>query len=526
MPKPPVAIYARISQDRKKTENGVSVQKQDCLEYAGQHGLDVVEVISENDVSAAGRKERKGFEKLKKLAVDGTITGVVVWHPDRLYRVLDDLQDLIKICEVYAPGFRVYSVRSAGVDLDDPSGRQNARILTSVSQHEIEHKAQRQSRAQLRVFTAGDWGGGRPPTGYKRGDKPGSLVVDEPMAEALRTVIMRILNGQEEHPAFGITAATRLFRELTDRKNLKPVSLRGTLLGPSIVGMRSYLPEKIKRAAVETNKPIPVGKFGPANWPPIIDHATQKQLADIIGATTRIGRPATSLLSGLLVCGRCGCKMSYAKASYKCNFTGGGCGSVGISTTAIENFVIDHMDYIILHGQYRRKIAKPSTVRPVQKTDELDALRTREEHLVSLFADGSMDKEIFDKGRAQIKTREAELIAAGSAALTAAVNKSQQAITAAARWSEAGDDPDLRRTVIAAIYPEIIIRPTTKGKKNGRLFDSSRVKLSPAKTGQANNRLSERLKLMRRVERGEIPLPPNVLPSRSAIKGGTQSSLE
>lgn len=474
MSNPPVAIYARISQDRQKNENGVSVQKADCLDFAAANNLKVVKVISDNDVSAAGRKQRAGFETLKKMAISKAITGVVVWHPDRLYRVSEDLEALIKICEVYAKGFRVYSVRAAGVDLDTASGRQQARILNAVSQHEIEHKAERQSRAQLRVFEAGDWGGGKAPTGYKRGPTPGTLVLDEPIADLLREIAARLLTGETEDPKFGLTAATRLFRERTGRRNYKPISLRGTLLGPSIVALRSYLPESVKRAAVEAGTPIPEGTEGPANWPQIIDHFTQEELKKIIPLRQKKGRPARSLLAGILICGRCGTTLGYSKAQYKCNMTGGGCGRLSVTSTSIEEWAIGQISTMVLHGQFSSRLTKPTPMPTVLKTDELKALDARAAVMSRLFAKGSiLTEELYEKALEEIAVAREELKAKAARAVVVEETEMQKVITVASRWEDANLDTSARNAVIAAVYPEIIIRPTSQGKRGAPRYDES-----------------------------------------------------
>jgi DNA invertase Pin-like site-specific DNA recombinase len=59
-------VYTRMSLDQSGEGLGVARQEADCRTLASIRGWEVVDVIEENDVSAAGKRARPGFDKLIK----------------------------------------------------------------------------------------------------------------------------------------------------------------------------------------------------------------------------------------------------------------------------------------------------------------------------------------------------------------------------------------------------------------------------------------------------------------------------
>ena len=56
------AIYTRISKDREGAGLGVERQRADCQELAGRLRWTVVEVFSDNDISAYSGRTRPGYQ--------------------------------------------------------------------------------------------------------------------------------------------------------------------------------------------------------------------------------------------------------------------------------------------------------------------------------------------------------------------------------------------------------------------------------------------------------------------------------
>jgi putative resolvase len=82
MPKGKVAIYARVSSADQKED--LERQKQKLIEYAKSKGYQDIEVIE--DIASGLNENRKGLNKLFKLATERQIEAVFITHKDRLTR--------------------------------------------------------------------------------------------------------------------------------------------------------------------------------------------------------------------------------------------------------------------------------------------------------------------------------------------------------------------------------------------------------------------------------------------------------
>ena len=82
----PAAIYVRISRDRAGAGLGVERQEHDCRELAARLGWPVVEVFTDNDLSAYSGRPRPAYRAMIEAVRAGRVQAVLAWHPDRLHR--------------------------------------------------------------------------------------------------------------------------------------------------------------------------------------------------------------------------------------------------------------------------------------------------------------------------------------------------------------------------------------------------------------------------------------------------------
>jgi DNA invertase Pin-like site-specific DNA recombinase len=182
------AIYARISMDRTGAGLGVERQLEDGRALAADREFDVVEVFSDNDVSAYSGAKRPGYEALLDLVKRGGIDVVIAWHVDRLHRSLADLETYIEACE--PTSVSTLTVRAGELDLSSASGRMMARVLGSIARHESEQKSERVRRARRQAAESGR-AHGRLGYGY---DDRQRIIPSE--AAVVREVADRVLRGE------------------------------------------------------------------------------------------------------------------------------------------------------------------------------------------------------------------------------------------------------------------------------------------------------------------------------------------
>src|SRR6202789_872731 len=91
------AVYTRISQDATGQRAGVTRQLEDCVALADRLGWEGTHRYDDDDLSASAGLSRPGFEALLKAMADSEVGAVICWHPDRLFRSVNDVQRLVAI---------------------------------------------------------------------------------------------------------------------------------------------------------------------------------------------------------------------------------------------------------------------------------------------------------------------------------------------------------------------------------------------------------------------------------------------
>jgi site-specific DNA recombinase len=377
-------IYLRISSD--PTGKGLGVQRQEdgCRALADSLGWQVVEVYTDNDLSAFSGKTRPSYERLLGDLRSGRIQAVVAWHTDRLYRRLADLTPFIEA--VKQAGAQVRTVKSGELDLSTASGVMTAQILGSVAQHEVAHAQERMVAAHQQKAAAGKWRATMRPFGYTQ---DGSALVPVE-AQAIREAARDVLAGTSS------AAIARRWNAagLTTTQG-KPWDFRriSTVLGnPTYAGLATYKGTVI----------------GEGTWEPILDLATHEALAGIIKARSTPGRPRRWQGSGTYMCGRCG-------------------GAIRVYTTKGVNFyqcrahqhlarrqdqVDDYVDGVVI-----ARLTRPDAPQLIQRTDidlpvlrgKRDGLQTRLDDLAEMFAAGDIDRSQLQAGTASLRTQLADV---------------------------------------------------------------------------------------------------------------------
>ncbi|KAF2413870.1 hypothetical protein B1729_07755, partial [Microbacterium sp. B35-04] len=275
-------IYTRISLDRTGEELGVARQEQECRTLAERLGLNVVQVHTDNDISATTGKLRPSFEAM----LAAKPTAIIAWHQDRLLRLTRDLERVIAL------NVPVYTVTAGTLDLTTPAGRAVARTVAAWSTYEGEQKALRQVAANAQRASSGVHAG-RVGYGYRR--EGAAVVLEDEQAATIRDAARQVLDGAS------LRSVCKLLGERGIETPGKAVTwtsqtLKQLLLRPSLAGLTVHRGQVVGRT--------------PDDAPRVIDEDTHERLkallTDPVRKTAPAGRAPKYLLGGIARCGRCG----------------------------------------------------------------------------------------------------------------------------------------------------------------------------------------------------------------------------
>lgn len=469
------AIYCRISDDREGAGLGVARQEADCRELCERRGWSVVELYVDNDTSAYSGKPRPAYRRLLDEVAAGAVDVVVAWHTDRLHRSPRELEEFLDVLE--RRSVTVETVKAGLLDFATPAGRMVARQLGAVARYESEHKADRSRRKALELAEAGRVsGGGSRPYGYSA-DRM-TIVPEE--AAIIRECARRVLAGEP---------VRTLARDLNERgvptsagKQWSAQTLRRMLASGRISAQREHQP----RGRGETTRKIVGDIVGDAVWPAIIDKADTARLRSILLDPARrltSPTPRRCLLSGILVCGRCGAPLvgrprDGGDMRYVCNKVPGNsrCGRTYVLSEPADELIV---------GAVFEALSTADLLAAVrERGDDGDAavvteLERDEAALVQLgqdLDDGLVTRAEWLARRGRIEARIAEARRqlnrrSGTAALDGLAGRPRELLEA--EWQ--GMTLARRRAVLSALIERVVVQPGVRGRN---LFDPARFEVA------------------------------------------------
>lgn len=387
------AIYARQSLDRTGEGMAVTRQLAECRDLATRNEWQVVEEYVDNDVSATSRKARPEWTRLLADLEAGRYDVLVCWHTDRLYRRLRDLVDLVEIAESKA--LRIASVRAADLDLSTPAGRMLAGMLGHTQRYEVEQKSARQVAANVQARNAGRMPWTRRPYGYDLED--GKITVVPAEADELRAAAKLALDG---------ASLTGIARDLNDR------GVTTSLGGPWSVNALKRLLVNPRHAGLVTYR----GDLGgEGTWEPIFDRETHERLVATLTNPNRRTASDTRtkhLLSGLLICGRCGSPLYASPYQGKAErYLVYRCRTPHLTRRAnyVDEVVVETVLARLSRPDVVNALAPDVDADTAQLAAEVARVRDRLDGLGDLYAEGALTAAGLRDASAKLKARMADL---------------------------------------------------------------------------------------------------------------------
>jgi DNA invertase Pin-like site-specific DNA recombinase len=304
--------YTRISDDRTGVAASPARQRRAITAEAAGEGRAITHWFEDLSKSAL-KGPRPAFDALLAACEQHPVRRVWVLHDDRLIREGDE-DDLPRIIRVLAPAkITIRSVESSDLKLWQAEGKMSARVRNAVNGYESERKRERVMIATQDRARKGRFPGGQRRFGYRQRDtrivryqdddgtiteteRPaGPLVLVPAEAQAIADGYAAIAEGgtlyavAKDWRGRGLTGPAGA--EFTD------VSVREVLLRAANAGLSAYK-----------------GKIvGTGDWPAIVDPDTYETVKAILTDSSRrrgVGKPATTLLAGVLKCGKCGGRLN------------------------------------------------------------------------------------------------------------------------------------------------------------------------------------------------------------------------
>lgn len=278
-------IYARLSDVRKGETDGIERQVREAEAHAERLGVEIVERLVDNDLSAAKRKCRPAFERLMEGIAGNEWEVVVLRSLDRWVRRPAELERIIEVVE--KSKVKVEAIHGE-IDLRTRQGRLNARLVTAVAMNEVEATTERVTDWHKDRAARGLALHSQPGYGFHRAIGSPDVTVVAEEAERIRDAAARVLAGV---PLKTIVREWNAQEVPAPGERWQSSTLRRILLAPRTAGLRVHRGEVV----------------GDAVWPAILEREQWEQLGRLLrnpSRRTALSRDAR-LLTGIASCGKC-----------------------------------------------------------------------------------------------------------------------------------------------------------------------------------------------------------------------------
>jgi site-specific DNA recombinase len=288
-----VAVYTRISTDEEHQPYSLGAQDQRLRSYVdSQPGWALVRTFE--DQKSGATLDRPGLQRALDEGRAGRFDLLLVYRVDRLARSVRGLAHVLEELDSAGVAFRS---ATEPFDTSTPAGRMMVQMLGVFAEFERETIIDRVIAGMERKAGRGEWVVGPRPFGYTLPPKgtpgPRHLVVDEDRAPLVAA--MFDMYARQRIGAQGIANWLNESGHRTQRG--KPWGHTAVL---TVLRNRTYLGEVFFR-----------GTWHPSPHPPLVDVDLFEKAQEVLaergdGLAERASNSTEYLLSGLVVCHRCG----------------------------------------------------------------------------------------------------------------------------------------------------------------------------------------------------------------------------
>lgn len=382
-----IALYSRVSTQEQAANYSIDEQKIRLEAYCQARGWSSFQHFTDAGFSG-GSIERPALQDLIQAVKAGKVEAVLVYKLDRLSRSQKDTLFLIE--DVFTGNGVGFVSISENFDTASPFGKAVIGVLAVFAQLEREQIKERMTLGRTARTKQGNFhGSGNVPIGY---DYDGELHINEYEAGLIRAVF--------EKAAAGIPVR-RIVREMNEAGLTHKYGEWNTQTLRKVLSRRTYIGEVAF-----------AGKWYAGKHQPIIDRDLFQTVQQInverrikAAQGSRIGR-ATTLLSGLVYCARCGARYTPQKYTHgKYTYDKYSCASRNkrtpelVKDPACKNKPWSRCDLEnIVFEQIRLLRLDPDQARPAETVpdvqDQIARIDAGIRRLVELYAVGSVPLEL------------------------------------------------------------------------------------------------------------------------------------
>lgn len=304
-PQTPAVAYYRMSSDKQETS--IPDQRAKVTEYAAEHGYRIIREYVDEGISGDATEKRVQFQRMIRDAQErGDFKVILCWDQDRFGR-FDSLEAGFWIQPLRKAGVRLETIAQGRIDWNDFAGRMVYGMAQEGKNAFLKDLSRNVIRGKLSSLKKGNWLY-RAPMGYRLEAK--RLVVDPLRADVVRWLFSSYAKRD--------TSMRQLAVELNERHVPTPSGKRPfwtTGVIRKMLRNPSYLGDTIWGRRREE------GKYGhleggeiKATHEALVDEKTFKRVQEKLEENRKNTTPfvggGSFLLSGLVLCGHCGRRMT------------------------------------------------------------------------------------------------------------------------------------------------------------------------------------------------------------------------
>lgn len=384
--------YFRVSTDMQKEDLSLETQEKGGEIFARDNNIEIVKKFT--DVMSGGNRNRKGFIEAQKYLEEnqGEIDYFIAYDVSRIAR--DAFAFLSLFNKLNLLNVKLKLINNPTLDSDSPMGKLILTILAAIFEFFRFDNADR-VRDNMIVKVKEGKRMNNAPYGYRIIDKKMVIVPEE--AELIKYIYQEYLKGH------GIVALERMTGK--DRSTIKQWLNNKVYAGYNIFGKKKMNKTTFKPMKNPDETKIVEAK---GDWEPIIDIDTWEKVANRMSLNQELRmrniEKTSYLLSGLLF-HTCGSKFrgnAGRKGTYYYRCTG--C-SRSIKSDTLDKKVLDEL----FNSEFLDELNK-IPLENNNKDNELkklkaqkSKLKTREENLIELYADGDITKKQFKSKKVDIQ---------------------------------------------------------------------------------------------------------------------------